>query len=82
MKLTAEISMYPFHEDYKTRIKDFIAKLNAYAELEVKTTATSTTVVGDYGRVMQVLGEMMEWSHDQQGRAVFVAKFIPGLDPR
>ena len=81
MKMTAEISMYPFHEDYKPPIKDFIARLEGADGLKVRAGATSTMVQGDYARVMEVLGDMMQWSHERHGRGVFVVKFLPGYEP-
>lgn len=81
MKLAVEISMYPFKEDYKTPILGFIEKLNSYAGLRVTTTATATLVVGDYHAVMQTLSEMLAWSYETYGRAVYVTKFIPDFDP-
>ena len=81
MKATIELSMYPF-EDYKAPIKGFIDELNARhaQDFHVSTSATSTLVSGDYRRLMALLTDMLEWSHDKHGRAVFVAKIIPGLD--
>jgi uncharacterized protein YqgV (UPF0045/DUF77 family) len=80
MMLTIEISMYPFQEDYKKPILAFIKQLNTYG-LRVQTTATSTMVVGDYQAVMKMLTEMLAWSHQTLGKAVFVTKFIPGHEP-
>ncbi|HTR00593.1 MAG TPA: YkoF family thiamine/hydroxymethylpyrimidine-binding protein [Candidatus Acidoferrum sp.] len=81
MMMTVEISMYPLQADYVSLILDFIAKLNTYPGLRVNTTATATTVTGDYAAVMNTLTEMFAWSHAKHGKAVFVTKFIPGYDP-
>jgi uncharacterized protein YqgV (UPF0045/DUF77 family) len=78
MKLTVEISMYPFDQDYIPLIKGFIAELNKYDGLEVSTSATSTMVHGEYDHLMDSLKEMIAWSYKTHGRAVFVTKFIPG----
>ncbi len=78
MNIMIEISMYPFNEDFKPLIKSFITKLNTYADLQTSTSATSTNIFGEYQYVMQVLTEMLAWSHDEHGRVVFVSKFIPG----
>jgi uncharacterized protein YqgV (UPF0045/DUF77 family) len=78
MNLAAELSMYPFNEDFRPLIKNFISKLNTYPDLEVTTSATSTIIMGEYDYVMRVLTEMMAWSHAEHGRSVFVSKFIPG----
>ncbi len=78
MNIMVEISMYPFNEDFKTLIKSFIDKLNTYPNLDISTTATSTTVFGEYQYVMEVLTAMLAWSYEEHGRAVFVSKFIPG----
>jgi len=75
MNLAAELSMYPFNEDFKSLIKNFILKLNS---LNITTSATSTIIIGEYQYVMRVLTEMMAWSFAEHGRAVFVSKFIPG----
>jgi uncharacterized protein YqgV (UPF0045/DUF77 family) len=81
MMLTVEISMYPFNQDYKTPILAFIKQLNTHACLRVETTATATMIVGDYRLVMNVLTEMLAWSHATLGKAVFVTKLIPGYEP-
>jgi uncharacterized protein YqgV (UPF0045/DUF77 family) len=73
--------MYPFNEDYKTPILAFIAKLNTHKGLRINTTATATTVTGEYAQVMRTLTELFEWSHATHGKAVYVAKFIPGYEP-
>jgi|TARA_B110000495_G_scaffold167807_1_gene154459 uncharacterized protein YqgV (UPF0045/DUF77 family) len=81
MVITVEISMYPFQEKFRDSIKDFIRKLNEYGELQVSSGPTSTVVIGDYDRVMQCLTEMLRWSFQQHGQAVFVTKFLPGYEP-
>lgn len=81
MKLALEISMYPLQSDYIPPIKDFIEKLHSHAGLRIATNATATLVTGDYDDVMAMLTGMLRWSHERHGRAVFVAKFIPGYDP-
>lgn len=77
MNLAAELSMYPFNENFRPLIKDFIEKLNSYADLDVRTSATSTIVIGEYQYLMQVITEMLAWSHAEHGQSVFVSKFIP-----
>lgn len=81
MKMTVEISMYPFQEVHRPLIKDFIRKLNECRDLDIKTSATSTTIVGDYDHLLATLGDLMRWSHETHGRSVFVTKFIPGYEP-
>ena len=39
MRITIELSLYPLTENYVARIRDFIARLKAYKELEVVTNA-------------------------------------------
>ena len=78
MQLTVEISMYPFNKDYKMLIKGFITELNKRDGFDIDTSAASTVIRGEYSLVMETLKDMMSWSFDTHGRAVFVAKFIPG----
>lgn len=78
MQITVELSMYPFKEDYKTHIKDFIDEINKRSGMVINTFPTATLVYGEYGLVMDTLKKMIAWSYDTHGRQVFVAKFIPG----
>ncbi|MDF1747205.1 MAG: histidine kinase [Gimesia sp.] len=78
---TAEISMYPFLENYKELIKAFIAKLSYYPDLQVMPGPTSTVVIGEYEQLMSCLTEMFCWSHEEHGKAVFVVKIMPGYEP-
>lgn len=76
MNLAAELSLYPLENDYIEPIKDFIERLNRYSQLQVKTSHTSTLVVGDYTEVMTILAEEMRYTHEQIGQAIFVCKFL------
>lgn len=81
MILSVEISMYPFQQDYIPPIKGFIERLNTVDGLRVTTTATSTLVTGNFDLVMRTLGDLLRWSYDTYGKAVYVAKFLPGFAP-
>ena len=81
MKITVEISMYPFQENYRDLIRNFVSKLNQHENISVATGPTSTVVIGDYTHVMETITEMIRWSYEEHGRAVFVTKFIPGYVP-
>ena len=76
MMLSAEISMYPLAESYIPQIEGFIEKLNSYVDLTVQTFPTCTVIVGEQGSVMDALKEAMAWSHEKQGKSIFVTKFI------
>lgn len=76
MQVMVELSLYPLVNDYIPPIKDFIERLNGYANLTVTTCSTSTQVHGEYGEVMQILGAEMQRTHAEVGQAIFVAKFL------
>ena len=78
MKLTAEISMYPFNENYLDPIKWFIGRVDCYANIERVTNAMATQVCGEYQDVMAMLTIEMQAAHEKWGKAVFVCKFIGG----
>jgi uncharacterized protein YqgV (UPF0045/DUF77 family) len=78
MKIVAEISMYPLKEQYIQPIQEFIDRLNTYKNIKVITTATSTTVCGEYLPTMQMLSEEMQRSHEKIGQSIFVCKFLNG----
>ena len=78
MKLTAEISMYPFREGYIEPIQWFIDRVSTYESIERKTNAMATQVCGEYTDVMQMLAIEMQAAHEKFGKSVFVCKFIGG----
>ncbi len=78
MKLSAEISMYPFADEYLQPIAEFIERLSKEDGVEVKTNSMSTQLFGDYDAVMNLLGAAMKHSLASHGRAVFVTKFLAG----
>ncbi len=76
MKLTAEISMYPFNENYLEPIQWFIDRLKTYPNIERVTNAMATQICGDYLEVMTMLAHEMKAANEKWGKAVFVCKFI------
>ena len=80
MKLTAEISLYPNHQDFIPPIDSFIERLNQYDDVQVQTFPTATIVMGEYDRVMDILKFEMKAHREEHGMGVFVTKFIPGYE--
>jgi len=76
MDIAVEISLYPLHDQYIPPIDDFIARLNAHADLRVTTNHLSTQVFGDCDRVFEVLRREMAGTFARHGTAVFVTKFV------
>ena len=77
MLLSAELTMYPLQDDYLPVIKTFIDKLHSYKEIAVDTRSTATVIQGDYEQVMDCIRDALRWSHEQQGKAVFLVKYLP-----
>lgn len=78
MKTTVEISKYPLNADYEPPILDFIGRLKAIPNIEVKTNATSTHIVGNFDEVMNVLQNEIKTSFEKYGKAIFVMKVLNG----
>ncbi len=57
MPITVELSLYPLSENYVPVIRDFIARLKTYTDLEIVTNATSTQIVGEHAYVFEVLSK-------------------------
>ena len=76
MKVTVEISMYPLTEAYAKHVDRFIRSLYTY-DLEVRTSYTSTHVIGEYEEVMSALTQEMKTSFSH-GKASFVMKVLGG----
>lgn len=75
MNTSVEISYYPLNVEYIPPIKDFIARMNAYENLRVKTNGMSTQVFGEYADVMKALTTEIEKSF-KVPHSVFVMKII------
>lgn len=75
MKATAEISLYPLHENYEEVIIDYILKLRQYEGLRVETNGMSTQVFGDYDTVMAALTAESK-AVFESGKAVLMMKLI------
>ncbi len=77
MKVTAELSLYPFNADYIPVIKAFIHAVREHGDLDIETTATSTRITGDYDRVFALVRQELKASFRAHGKQVLVCKFIP-----
>ncbi len=80
MKVTAELSLYPFNADYIAVIKAFIHAVREHGDLDIETTATSTRISGDYDRVFALVRQELKASYRNHGKQVLVCKFIPQED--
>ena len=76
MNITAELSLYPLDADYATLIKAYIAELNRYESLEVRTHALSTELFGEYSAVMDAVHAATRKVFEQDPAAVLVAKYL------
>lgn len=80
MQLSVELTLYPLQDEYLDIIRQVIAKLNAFENIEINTFPTATILVGEYDKVMSALNETIAWSYNTFGKCVFVAKFLPGYE--
>ncbi len=79
MNLSVELSMYPLQDEYKDKIKAFLADLNSSAEgIEIRTSNMSTRIFGEYSEVTQCLNAAMLRSMEKYGKIVFVCKYLQG----
>lgn len=77
MELSVELSYYPFDADFKPRIRELIDALKA-SGLDVYSNRMSTQLFGEFDDVMSALSQLMKWSFENHGKAVFIAKFLEG----
>ncbi len=75
MNTSIEISYYPLNDAYIPPIKDFIARLNTYRSLTVKTSGMSTQVFGEFDEVMDAIKTEIKLSFDLP-HSVFVLKIV------
>lgn len=77
MYLSVQLSYYPLGNDVKPLVKDVVKRLEATG-LEVYPNRMSTQVFGEFDAVMAALSEVMKWSFETYGKAVFTANFLEG----
>jgi len=75
MRITVELSLYPLNENYKNLIRDFIARLKNYTEIEVVINATSAQIVGEHAYVFDLLKKETATTF-ASGDNVFVMKVL------
>jgi len=80
MKLSAELTLYPFDADFIPPIVATVDHLKAFNGLKIDTFPTATIVVGDYDVVMAAINDTMAWTYREFGRCVFITKFIPDYE--
>ncbi len=80
MLVSVDISLYPNQENFIPPIKDFIDQLNRHDDIQVQTFPTSTVVMGDFDRVMDILKIEMKTHREKHGMGVFVTKFLPAYE--
>jgi uncharacterized protein YqgV (UPF0045/DUF77 family) len=83
MEIGIEISLYPLAEHFAPEIHDFIARLEAAADLKVVSGSMSTQIFGEYERVFETLRRELRASFEsrggQGGKAAFVLKVLGPL---
>ncbi|MBE0465150.1 MAG: YkoF family thiamine/hydroxymethylpyrimidine-binding protein [Halomonadaceae bacterium] len=77
MYLSVQLSYYPLAHDFKPLVKDVVKRFEA-SGLEVYPNRMSTQIFGEFDAVMNALSEVMKWSFETYGKAVFTANFLEG----
>ena len=77
MKVTVELSLYPLVEEYTQVIIGFIRRLKQHESIQVRTTAMSTYVTGNYDDVMSILTSELKEVYTIIPDSSTVIKIIP-----
>ncbi|GEN29060.1 hypothetical protein HVA01_27060 [Halovibrio variabilis] len=77
MYLSVQLSYYPLAEDFKPVIQEVVKRLEATG-LEVYPNRMSTHIFGEFDAVMAAISDVMKWSFEAYGKAVFTANFLEG----
>ncbi len=78
MEATAELSIYPLHDDYKDRVKDFLRKIRRHDGLTIESNGVSTQVFGQYDTIMEALTLDIREALEKQ-QAMVVLKIGKGI---
>ena len=76
MRITAEMSLYPLHENFVADIRDFIDELNAQPGLEIVTNQLSTQVRGEFADVTGAINHCLKRTMTAGAHLVLVVKYL------
>ena len=78
MSVSVDISLYPLKENFITPIDDFIASLQKYENIEVRTNSISTQLFGEYDTIMDILKKEISKTFDIEKNVVLNVKIVNG----
>ena len=78
MSVSVDISLYPLKENFITPIDDFIASLQKYENIEVRTNSISTQLFGKYDVIMDILKKEISKTFDIEKNVVLNVKIVNG----
>jgi uncharacterized protein YqgV (UPF0045/DUF77 family) len=76
MRITAEMSLYPLHENFVADISAFIDELNARPGLQIVTNQLSTQVRGEFADVTGAINHCLERTMEGGSPLVLVVKYL------
>lgn len=78
MSVSVDISLYPLKENFVAPIGDFIASLQKYENIEVRTNSISTQLFGEYDIIMDILKKEISKTFDVEKNIVLNVKIVNG----
>lgn len=76
MRITAEMSLYPLHENFVADISAFIDELNAQPGLQVVTNQLSTQIRGEFADVTSAINHCLRRTMAHGSHLVLVVKYL------
>ncbi|WLQ11476.1 hypothetical protein O5O45_17200 [Hahella aquimaris] len=76
MNISAELSFYPFTDDFKPPVRDVIKHLEQQPGVDVRPNRMSTQVFGSFEDVTAAINATMRWSFERYDSCVFVTKIM------
>lgn len=76
MRITAEISLYPLHENHIPTVQSFIRTIREIPELDLTVNQMSTQLTGELGDVSHAIEKALEHSFLAGAPQVLVAKYL------
>jgi uncharacterized protein YqgV (UPF0045/DUF77 family) len=76
MRVTAEISLYPLHDEYLGKIESVIRQIRSCRGLEIVVNQMSTQIRGELSDVVAALESAVAASFGDERPAVLVTKIL------
>jgi len=76
MRITAELSLYPLHNNFVADVVSFIEQLRKQPGLDIVTNRMSTQIRGQFDEVTGAVNHCLEYAFQHSEHMVLIVKYL------